>query len=113
MDKSKNYLIKDLDITGTEYSYYDKIPNIRRLNSKKNWLKIYDDDDESTDVYEKFAENKKIVHGVRIHYVRNSYFSSDEYKRYYYYKNDRELKGYARPFRLDTFDHYVKEVKYL
>ena len=58
-------------------------------------------------------ENKKIVHGVRIRYVHNSYFSSDEYINYHAYKNDPHLKGYARPFRLDTFDHYVKEVKYL
>tara|TARA_R110000824_G_scaffold43211_1_gene126698 strand:- start:25 stop:360 length:336 start_codon:yes stop_codon:yes gene_type:complete len=111
MDKSKNYLIKDFDIRGTEYSYYDQIPNMRRLNSRKR-LEMYNGD-ETKDVYEKFAENKKIVHGVRIRYVHNSYFSSDEYINYHAYKNDPHLKGYARPFRLDTFDHYVKEVKYL
>ena len=112
MDKLKNYLIKDFDIRGTEYSYYDQIPNIRRLISGKR-IKMYNEDDEPKDVYEKFAENKKIVHGVRIHYVRNSYFSSAEYNRYYYYKYERELKVYAKPFRLDIIDHYVKEVKYL
>jgi len=111
MDKSKNYLIKDFDIRGTEYSYYDQIPNIRRLNSGKR-LEMYNGD-EPKDVYEKFAENKKIVHGVRIRYVPNGYFSSDEYSRYYNFKYDRDLKEYAKPFRLDTFDHYVKKVKYL
>ena len=46
-------------------------------------------------------------------YVPNGYFSSDEYSRYYNFKYDRDLKEYAKPFRLDTFDHYVKKVKYL
>ena len=51
MDKSKNYLIKDFDIRGTEYSYYDQIPNMRRLNSRKR-LEMYNGD-ETKDVYDR------------------------------------------------------------
>ena len=109
----KKYLIKDHDLRGLEYYYYDEVPDFsRRSDRLLNWY-IYNDREEIKDLCEIFIENRNRVYGVQFRYVHNAFFGSKEYLRYHIYQDNPDLKGYSRPFRLDTFSHFVKKVKYL